>query len=82
MRIVDTRGQQCPAPLIATKKALKESKPGETFKIITNSQNAFQNISKFLKDNDTHFEVEDNEGLHTILITKSKVSDQDTTHSK
>jgi TusA-related sulfurtransferase len=82
MRIIDTRGQQCPAPLIATRRALKESRTGESFKVITNSQNAFENISRFLKDHETHFEAEVNEGFRTLIITKPAVSDQDNPQSK
>jgi TusA-related sulfurtransferase len=77
MRVVDTKGQQCPAPLIATRKALKESKSGESFKVLTASKNAFENISRFLKDNGMHFEIEENEGEWSIIITKSTAFDQD-----
>ena len=35
MRIIDTKGQLCPAPLIATKKALKETILGESFIVLT-----------------------------------------------
>ena len=70
MRIVDTKGQQCPAPLIATKRALKETKTGESFKILTDSKNALENISRFLKDNKIDFHIEETEGFWTILIKK------------
>jgi len=33
MRIIDTIGQQCPAPVIATKRALKESASGDPSKL-------------------------------------------------
>ncbi len=71
MRIVDTRGEKCPAPLIATRKAIRESDSGEFIKVITDSKNAFGNISKFLKDNNIHFEIEEKEGLWAIIIAKS-----------
>jgi TusA-related sulfurtransferase len=74
MRIVDTKGQQCPAPLIETKRALKETKTGESFKVITNSQNALNNISRFLKDNKTEFWIEEKESIWTITITKANTS--------
>ncbi len=75
MRIIDTRGQQCPAPLIATKRALKESKTGESFKVLTDNKTSFGNVSRFLKDNRTQFETEEKEGLWAIIITKSTESD-------
>jgi tRNA 2-thiouridine synthesizing protein A len=77
MRIVDVRGQKCPAPLIATKKALKESESGDSFKVIIDSKNAFENISRFLIDNKVHFESEEKEGFWDIIITKSTGFDQD-----
>ena len=57
MRIVDTRGQLCPAPLIATKRALKETPEGESFMLLTDNQTSFNNVSRFLKDNNTAFQT-------------------------
>jgi TusA-related sulfurtransferase len=55
MQIIDTTGQQCPAPLIATKRALKDANTGDSFQIITDNPTAFNNIVRFLKDNNTRF---------------------------
>jgi selenium metabolism protein YedF len=74
MRIVDTKGQQCPAPLIATKRALKEAKTGESFKVLTDNKTSLDNISRFLKDNKTEFSVEETEGVWTITVTKISVN--------
>jgi selenium metabolism protein YedF len=71
MRIVDTKGQQCPAPLIATKRALKETNTGESFKVLTDNKTAFENISRFLRDNKTDFSAEEKAGIWTLTITKS-----------
>jgi selenium metabolism protein YedF len=70
MIIIDTSGQQCPAPLIATKRALKESQPGDALQIITDNQTAFNNICRFLKDNNTRFSFEESNGIWTLMITK------------
>ena len=70
MRIVDTKGQQCPAPIIATKKALKEAKTGETFKVLTDNQTSLNNLTRFLKDNNTEFHVEEAGGVWTLTVTK------------
>ena len=72
MLIVDTKGQQCPAPLIATKKALKESKTGETFQVLIDSKTSFDNISRFLRDNKSEFSGAEAEGIWTITVTKRK----------
>jgi selenium metabolism protein YedF len=74
MQTVDTRGQQCPAPLIATKRALKESKTGESFKVLTDNKTSLENISRFLKDNKTEFSVEEAAGVWTITVTKISVN--------
>lgn len=71
MRIVDTKGQACPAPIIATKKALREANPGDTFRVLTDNQTSLNNLTRFLKDNRTDFSVEDSNGFWTITITKS-----------
>jgi selenium metabolism protein YedF len=74
MQIVDTKGQQCPAPLIATKRALKEVKTGESFKVLTDNKTSLDNISRFLKDNKTEFSVEEAAGVWTITVTKISVN--------
>jgi selenium metabolism protein YedF len=71
MQIIDTTGQQCPAPLIATKRALKEAKTGDSLKVITDNLIAFNNISRFLKDNKTVFSFEESNGIWTLTITKT-----------
>ncbi|MCX6328822.1 MAG: sulfurtransferase-like selenium metabolism protein YedF [Bacteroidia bacterium] len=74
MRTIDTRGQQCPAPLIATKRALKETKKGDSFKVLTDNKTSLENISRFLKDNKTEFSVEEAAGVWTITVTKISVN--------
>lgn len=70
MQIVNTTGQPCPAPLIATSKTLKETKDGDSFKVITDSRNAMNNISRFLTDNKTEFSVKETGSEWHIIITK------------
>jgi selenium metabolism protein YedF len=71
MKIVDTKGQLCPAPLIAAKKALKEIAAGESFVILTDNQTSFDNLSRFLKDNNSEFLVEESAGVWTMTVTKT-----------
>jgi selenium metabolism protein YedF len=68
MRIIDTKGQKCPVPIIETKKALRESQKGETFMLITDSKTAFSNISRFLNDNKIRFSVSGKSGEWTFNI--------------
>jgi selenium metabolism protein YedF len=70
MRIVDTCGQKCPAPLIATRRALKEAKSGETFEVITDNITSFNNLTRFLKDNSTDFSVIEKQNRWILSITK------------
>ena len=70
MQIIDTSGQQCPAPLIATNHALRDSQTGDSFKVITDNLTSFSNISRFLTDNKTEFSYEEANGIWTLTITK------------
>lgn len=69
MKIIDTTGQKCPVPIIETRKALRESKTGETFTVITDNKTAFSNISRFLEDNKIFFSVTEEKNIWTFSIT-------------
>lgn len=71
MRIVDTKGQPCPAPLIATKRVLKETAVGESFVVLTDNQISLNNLSRFLKDNNSEFQISDTGGVWTLTVTKT-----------
>lgn len=71
MLIVDTSGQLCPAPLIATKRALRETADGESFQVITDNRNSFSNISRFLRDNLTAFSFTESDGIWTLTVKKT-----------
>ncbi len=70
MKIVNTKGQLCPAPIIATRRALKEASSGESFMVQTDNQVSFNNLSRFLKDNNTEFSTNESGGVWNIVITK------------
>jgi selenium metabolism protein YedF len=71
MRVVDTKGQLCPAPLIATKRALKETATGDSILVLTDNQTSFNNLTRFLKDNNTGFHVSEKDGVWSLTVTKS-----------
>lgn len=75
MRIVDTKGQQCPAPLIATRRALKEAAAGESFMVLTDNAVSLNNLVRYLKDNNTRFTTGESEGVWTLVITKTAPGD-------
>jgi selenium metabolism protein YedF len=70
MRIVDTKGQLCPAPLIAAKRALKETAEGDSFIVLTDNRTSFDNLCRFLTDNRTKFSVKESEGVWTMTVTR------------
>jgi len=70
MRTIDTRGQQCPAPIIATKKALARAIEGESFFVLTDNQTSLDNLTRFLKDNRTGFSVRESDNFWTLTVTK------------
>jgi selenium metabolism protein YedF len=71
MIIVDTRGQRCPAPIIATKKALNEAKKGESFQVLTDSQISVTNLTRFLRDNKIKFSADETQGVWKLTVTKT-----------
>jgi selenium metabolism protein YedF len=71
MKIIDTKGQICPAPLIAAKKALRETISGESFVIITDNKTSFDNLCRFLKDNKADIKITESEGTWSLAVTKS-----------
>lgn len=70
MKIVDTCGQTCPAPLIATRRAIREAGSGEVIEVITDNLTSFNNLSRFLKDNNTDFSVSEGQGKWNLRITQ------------
>ncbi|HVN58635.1 MAG TPA: sulfurtransferase-like selenium metabolism protein YedF [Bacteroidales bacterium] len=69
MKLVDTRGQKCPLPIIEARKAIRETSAGETFTLITDSKTSFSNVSRYLSDNRIKFTVSEKDGLWTFAIT-------------
>ncbi len=71
MKIVDTKGQLCPAPLIATRKALRETGEGESFIVLTDNKTSLNNVTRFLQDNNIVFEVSEKDGIWSISISRA-----------
>lgn len=71
MKIVDTKGQLCPAPLIAAKKALKETREGESFIVLTDNRTSFNNLSRFLTDNKCSFSVAEEGGVWKLTVKRN-----------
>lgn len=82
MLIVNTSGQMCPAPLIATKRALRDTAVGESFQVITDNRTSFSNISRFLRDNKTAFSFTESDGIWTITVKKADSTGETTDPSE
>jgi tRNA 2-thiouridine synthesizing protein A len=70
MQTVDVRGQKCPVPIIETKKALREVQAGDSFKVMTDRQPSFNNLTRYLKDNKIQFSSAESDGVWTLTIIK------------
>jgi len=70
MITVDARGLKCPAPLIQTKKALKEAGTDEEIKIIIDNNESKENVLRFLADNGVEALLSEDKGLFEIWIRK------------
>lgn len=71
MKTIDVKGMQCPKPLIETKKALKELGSNKPLRILLDSQNARNNVVKYLSDNGLEPEVKQEGEVIEILVNKS-----------
>lgn len=71
MNIVDTRGQACPAPIIAAKRALREIDENGSFIILTDNLTSYNNLIRFLKDNKAFVSVEENSGQWRLTVRRS-----------
>jgi selenium metabolism protein YedF len=70
-KIVDARGMLCPKPLILTKQALKELHHGEHLRVIIDNEISKNNVERFLTDNGLASFCTGENGIFTLLVTKS-----------
>jgi selenium metabolism protein YedF len=61
----------CPGPIIAARRALKETTAGESFVLITDNRTAFENLTSFLKDHKAEVQCVESQGVWTFTITKT-----------
>ena len=69
---IDCRNLACPEPVIRTKNALESLKVGEKLEILVNSIAPKENISRFLKNQNVEFSVEQNGAETKITAVKGK----------
>jgi selenium metabolism protein YedF len=70
MKIVDTRGLTCPAPLIKTRQGVTEAAPEETVQVIIDNKTSLSNIKRYLTDNKLSFTVREEGGLAVVMVRR------------
>lgn len=70
---IDARGENCPKPVIMTKKALESIGTGEGIVTIVDNEMAKENVSKLLKSMDIDFKVDQKEGDYYITAGSVEV---------
>jgi selenium metabolism protein YedF len=72
MKIVDTRGLTCPAPLIKTRQGLTEAAADETVQVIIDNKTSLGNVKRYLADNKLTFTVREEGDLAYVTVTRGE----------
>jgi selenium metabolism protein YedF len=72
MKIVDTRGLTCPAPLIKTRQGLTEAAEGEAVQVIIDNRTSLGNVRRYLADNKLTFTVREEGDLAYVTVTRGE----------
>ena len=70
MKIVDTRNQACPIPIILVRKELENTDLNGIFQILCNNETSYKNLIQFLKDQHTQVQIERKNDEYVLTITK------------
>jgi len=82
MKIVDTRGLTCPAPLIKTRQGLTEAAPDEAVQVIIDNRTSLGNVRRYLADNKLTFTVREEGELAYVTVTRGEKSEISTNESE
>ncbi|MDX9773676.1 MAG: sulfurtransferase-like selenium metabolism protein YedF [Bacteroidales bacterium] len=74
MKVVDTRGLTCPAPLIRTRQGLTEAAPDEDIQVLIDNPVSLSNVKRFLSDNKLSFSVKEEGGLAIVTVSRGDKS--------
>ncbi len=69
---LDTKGMNCPLPILKAKKAIKELEPGDTLQVLATDPGSVKDFEAFCRSTGNEL-VESGEdgGVFTFLIKKS-----------
>lgn len=79
MKIIDTKGQTCPRPLIMLKEGLLELEAGTPIQVITDNETSLKNLMSYLNDQGAIPDVETRGTVYTIttVMPDSPIADSD-----
>lgn len=72
MKIVDTRGLTCPAPLVKTRQGLTEAAADEAVQVIIDNKTSLGNVKRYLADNKLTFTVREDGDLAYVTVTRGE----------
>jgi len=82
MKIVDTRGLTCPAPLIRTRQVLTEAAPDETVQVIIDNSTSLSNVRRYLTDNKLSYTVKEEGDLAIVTVTRGEKEELSTNETE
>lgn len=72
MAELDTRGLNCPLPILKAKKALKDLAAGDTLKVVATDPGSVSDFAAFCRSTGNELvEQSEDGGVYTYLIRKS-----------
>ena len=82
MKTIDTRGKQCPIPLILAKKAIIDTPAGEEVHIIADSLTAYDNLTDYLNELNIGFHTKTEKKDYIISFVIPDIEDISSADSK
>jgi len=69
---LDTKGMNCPLPILKTKKAIKGLSAGETLEVLSTDPGSVKDMEAFCKSTGNKLlSTNDNDGVYTYEIEKT-----------
>lgn len=69
---LDTKGMNCPLPILKTKKAMKSLNAGDTLEVLSTDPGSVKDMEAFCKSTGNKLmDSQDNGGVYTYIIEKS-----------
>lgn len=82
MQIIDTLGKLCPAPLIITKRAIKDAIIGSQFKVLCDNETAKNNLITYINELGFNAVCSEHSGVFEIVFTIENKSTKDVNVNK